>query len=81
MARFVPGPPSLIITLTIRDRDHFYAVVKWCNSNAGKGAHFWTSNTRILKFVDPAKATYNPPRDANFRFYVGNIDIASLLAL
>ena len=35
--------------VTIRDREHFYKIVKWLNDNVGKGADKWTMEGRVLK--------------------------------
>ena len=35
--------------VTIRDREHFYKIVKWLNENVGKGTEFWTMEGRVLK--------------------------------
>ena len=35
--------------VTIRDREHFYKLVNWLNTNVGKGEENWTMEGRILK--------------------------------
>lgn len=35
--------------LIIRDREHFYKIVKWLNDNVGKGEDKWTMGGRVLK--------------------------------
>ncbi len=35
--------------VAIRDREHFYRLVKWLNDNVGKGADKWTMEGRVLK--------------------------------
>lgn len=42
--------------VTIRDRDHFYKLVKWLNENVGKGATNWTMEGRVLKTLKQGKA-------------------------
>jgi hypothetical protein len=42
--------------LTIRDREHFYRVIKWMNENVGKGADKWTIEGRVLKSLKQGKA-------------------------
>jgi hypothetical protein len=42
--------------LTIRDREHFYRVVKWMNQNVGKGSDKWTVEGRVLKSLKQGKA-------------------------
>ncbi len=44
-------------TLTFRDREHFYRVVKWMNDAAGKGKDKWTTQGRVLK---PLTSTGKP---------------------
>lgn len=41
--------------VTIRDRDHFYKLVKWLNDNVGKGADNWTMEGRVLKTLKQGK--------------------------
>jgi len=45
--------------VTIRDRDHFYRLVKWLNENVGKGTDYWTMEGRILKTLKQGKSV-NP---------------------
>jgi len=35
--------------VSIRDKEHFYKLVKWLNENVGKGADKWTMEGRVLK--------------------------------
>jgi hypothetical protein len=44
-----------IFKLTIRDRDHFYKIVNWLNSNLGKGEEYWTMEGRVLKTLKQGK--------------------------
>ena len=41
--------------VTIRDREHFYKIVKWLNENVGKGADKWTMEGRVLKTINRGK--------------------------
>lgn len=41
--------------VTIRDRDHFYKLVKWLNDNVGKGEDKWTMEGRVLKTIKTGK--------------------------
>ena len=41
--------------VTIRDRDHFYKLVNWLNTNVGKGADKWTMEGRVLKTLKQGK--------------------------
>ena len=41
--------------ITIRDRVHFYKLVKWLNENVGKGTDNWTMEGRILKTLKAGK--------------------------
>lgn len=41
--------------VTIRDREHFYKIVNWLNSNVGKGEENWTMEGRILKSLKEGK--------------------------
>jgi hypothetical protein len=43
----------------IRDREHFYKLVKWLNDNVGKGEAKWTMEGRVLKNLKSGK-TVNP---------------------
>ena len=45
--------------VTIRDRDHFYRLVNWLNTNVGKGSKKWTMEGRVLKTLNAGK-TVNP---------------------
>lgn len=38
-----------IFRVTIRDREHFYKIVNWLNTNVGKGEDKWTMEGRVLK--------------------------------
>ena len=40
----------------IRDREHFYRVVNWLNTNVGKGVDKWTMQGRILKTLNTGKS-------------------------
>lgn len=42
--------------VTIRDRDHFYRIVKWLNDNVGKGSDKWTMEGRVLKSLKQGKS-------------------------
>ena len=41
--------------VTIRDRDHFYKLVNWLNTNVGKGQDKWTMEGRPLKTLKNGK--------------------------
>ncbi len=45
--------------VVIRDREHFYRLVKWLNDNVGKGQDKWTMEGRVLKTIKQGK-TVNP---------------------
>jgi len=62
--------------LTIRDREHFYRVVKWLNENVGKGTDKWTSEGRILKTLKQGK-----PVERKFYVYRQDFDEGSALVL
>jgi hypothetical protein len=70
-----------VVPMEIRDRDHFYKVVNWCNKNIGKGSQYWTVEGRVLRFVDPAKKAYNPPAKKNWLIKVPFIDVSPLLKM
>lgn len=42
--------------VTIRDRDHFYKLIKWLNENVGKGQENWTMEGRVLKTLKTGKS-------------------------
>lgn len=41
--------------VTIRDREHFYKLVNWLNTNVGKGQDKWTMEGRVLKTLKNGK--------------------------
>ena len=41
--------------VTIRDREHFYKLVNWLNTNVGKGEDKWTMEGRVLKTLKNGK--------------------------
>jgi hypothetical protein len=41
--------------VTIRDREHFYKIVNWLNTNVGKGSDKWTMEGRVLKTISTGK--------------------------
>jgi hypothetical protein len=41
--------------VTIRDREHFYKLVNWLNTNVGKGEDKWTMEGRVLKTLKGGK--------------------------
>lgn len=45
--------------VTIRDRDHFYKLVNWLNTNVGRGVENWTMEGRVLKTLKAGKSV-NP---------------------
>ncbi len=45
--------------VVIRDREHFYQLIKWLNENVGKGKDNWTFEGRVLKSIKQGK-TVNP---------------------
>lgn len=42
--------------VTIRDREHFYKLVNWLNTNVGKGEDKWTMEGRVLKTIKAGKS-------------------------
>ena len=42
--------------VTIRDREHFYKLVNWLNTNVGKGEDKWTMEGRVLKTLRQGKS-------------------------
>lgn len=42
--------------VTIRDKDHFYKLVSWLNTNVGKGEDKWTMEGRVLKTLKQGKS-------------------------
>jgi len=61
--------------VVIRDREHFYKLVKWLNENVGKGADKWTMEGRVLKRLKTG--TVNP----NIYIFPQDFDPASALYL
>ena len=41
--------------ITIRDREHFYRIVTWLNTNVGKGEDKWTMEGRVLRSLKQGK--------------------------
>jgi len=62
--------------LTIRDREHFYRVVKWMNENVGKGSDKWTVEGRVLKSLKQGKSV-----DRKVYVYRQDFDESSALFL
>ena len=58
----------------IRDREHFYRLVKWLNDNVGKGQDKWTMEGRVLKNIKQGKSV-NP------KIYIFKPDFDSASAL
>lgn len=67
-----------VIPMVIRDREHFYKVVNWCNKNIGKGKQYWTVGGRVLRFVDPSKKAYSPPAHRDWLIMVPGIDCTAI---
>lgn len=53
--------------VTIRDREHFYKIVGWLNTNVGHGENNWTMEGRVLKSLKQGK-TVSP------KIYIFKID-------
>ena len=62
--------------VVIRDREHFYRLVKWLNENVGKGEDKWTMEGRVLKRLKQG-ATVNP----NIYIFRADFDPSSALYL
>lgn len=62
--------------VTIRDRDHFYKLVKWLNDNVGKGEDKWTMEGRILKTLKQGK-----PVSPKIYVFKADFDVSSSLYL
>ena len=62
--------------VVIRDREHFYRLVKWLNDNVGKGQDKWTMEGRVLKTIKQGK-TVNP----KIYIFKPDFDTASALYL
>lgn len=45
--------------ILIRDREQFYKIVNWLNTNVGKGESAWTMEGKVLKNLKQGK-TINP---------------------
>lgn len=39
----------------IRDREHFFRIINWMNSNVGKGREFWSIEGKVMKHLDRNK--------------------------
>jgi hypothetical protein len=42
--------------VTIRDREHFYKITKWLNTNVGTGKENWTIQGRVLRSLKEGKS-------------------------
>jgi hypothetical protein len=62
--------------VVVRDREHFYKLVKWLNDNVGKGENNWTMEGRVLKRLKNG-TTVNP----NVYIFKQDFDPASALYL
>ena len=62
--------------VVIRDREHFYKLVKWLNENVGKGEDKWTMEGRVLKRLKQGTAV-NP----NIYIFRADFDPSSALYL
>jgi hypothetical protein len=62
--------------INVRDRDHFYRLVKWLNDNVGKGEDKWTMERRVLKSLNVGKTV-----NTKVYIFVENFDLASSLYL
>jgi hypothetical protein len=69
------------VTLTIRDREHFYKVVTWCNRHIGHGKECWTVRSSVLRYVDPSKAKYNPPAIKEWVIFTRDADITPITVM
>lgn len=67
---------SHTFAVTIRDRDHFYKIVNWLNTNVGKGEDKWTMEGRVLKSLKQGKSitrkvyVFRPDFDAEASLYL-----------
>lgn len=65
--------------IVIRDREHFYRLVKWLNDNVGKGADHWTMEGRVLKTINQGKPVnpkiyiFRPDFDTTAELYLSLI--------
>ena len=62
--------------VTIRDKSHFNAIVKWMNTNVGRGKERWTAGGRILRQLQAGKKV-----NATFYVFDPAFDVASALYL
>lgn len=69
------------IVIAVRDRDHFYRLVNYCNKTYGKGSDKWTVCGRVLKFVDPTKHAYNPPAYKIWKVMKPGLNLSHLLSI
>lgn len=65
--------------VTIRDREHFYKIVKWLNDNVGKGTDKWTMEGRVLRTlnkgntISPKVYIFKPDFDTSSVLYLNLI--------
>lgn len=60
------------VKITVRDREHFYLLVHWCNKNCGQGREFWTVKGKVLR---------NIPVTKDWLIFTPWVDISPLLKL
>lgn len=68
--------PARNYGVTIYNREEFYALVNWLNKRIGKGGHFWTVSQPVLKYIDPSKKKYNPPKVCNWTVFKPWVDVS-----
>jgi len=68
-------------TLVIRDLEHFYKIVRWCNKNIGHGMACWTCKSKVRKYLDPNLPSFDPPAIKKWVVYIHNVDISPLYSL
>ena len=57
--------------LTFRDKEHFYKIVHWLNTNVGKGKESWTIHGKVLKHL----RNNNKPVSRSVLIHKGEVDI------
>lgn len=67
---------SSTFRIAIRDREHFYAIIKWLNDNVGKGADKWTMEGRVLRALK-----HGNPANPNIYIFTPDFDHSAALFL
>ena len=69
------------VVLLVRDLEHFYEIVRWCNINAGYKKTDWTTVGKVLKYLRPSSKYYATSTEVIFKFSNNSLDLTPLTTL